>query len=191
MADLDRRLRAAIDTGDTDTIDRIAEEMDAAHPRPRPASLAASALWYAASGLAVFPLRPGQKVPMPGSHGCKDATTDEATVRAWWAQHPDANIGIATGGLVDVIDIDGPIGVKSWASMSDLPPVIGHVCTPRPGGNHLYVVATGDPNAAGIFPGVDYRGRGGYVVAPPSVNAEGTRYEWVAPPRLDGIEAAA
>ena len=30
-------------------------------------------------------------------HGIKDATTNRARILAWWARHPQANIGLATG----------------------------------------------------------------------------------------------
>lgn len=188
--DLEALTRDAIDAGDPDEIQRLGALVDAEQDksrRPRP-SLLASALWYASTGLHVFPLQPGQKVPRRGSNGCKDATADEAKIRAWWKADPASNIGIATGHIVDVIDVDGPIGVVSWARMASLPPIVGRVSTPRPGGNHLYIQASGRGNRAGIAPGVDYRGLGGYVVAPPSVNADGTAYLWTMP--LD-VEAAA
>lgn len=162
----------------------LVDRLDAPRPLPKPA---ASALWYAeVLGLRVFPLQAGSKVPWRGSNGCKDATTDSAQIRVWWAEAPDANVGIATGHLVDVIDVDGPAGVKTWAEIKDdLPPILGHVSTPRPGGNHLYVAASaGRGNKAGIFPGIDYRGEGGYVVAPPSVITSGPHpgdYRWIKP----------
>lgn len=126
-----------------------------------------AALWYAEGGLAVFPLRPGTKVPLRGSRGLLDASQDPDRIRAWWTRWPSANVAVATGGLVDVIDVD-PAGVTAWARQDDWPEPIGVVCTPRPGGAHLYVPAAGLPNTTGMAPGVDYRGRGGYVVAPPS-----------------------
>jgi hypothetical protein len=52
------------------------------------------------------------------------------------------------------------------------------VSTPRAGGVHRFVRATGRGNGQRIAPGLDYRGRGGYVVAPPSV-VEGRRYTWL------------
>lgn len=164
---LELQLRQAIDRGVTGEITRLADEFDR-RERPRRFTLINSALYYASQGLRLFPLQPGTKKPLPHSHGVNDATTDISQIRAWWQQIPDANIGIATGHQVDVIDIDGPHGVRSWAQLADLPPVLGTVNTPRPGGTHLYVAATGDRNAAGLFPGIDYRGLGGYVVAPPS-----------------------
>ncbi len=185
---VEQHLRAAVDRGDGDEIDRLAALLDTFDHHPRP-ELLASALWYATIvGLKVFPLTPRSKIPLKGSRGCLEATTNERQILDWWARTPDANLGIATGHLVDVIDIDGPVGVKSWAQMDHLPPVLGVVSTPRPGGNHLYVPAGGRGNKAGIFPSVDYRGAGGYVVAPPSVNDQGT-YRWTRPLDLGGGEA--
>jgi hypothetical protein len=144
-------------------------------------------------GLRVFPLTPGAKTPLPGylgccggSHrrGCKDALAHAGAVHAWWAAHPEANVAVATGHLVDVWDQDGPDGAVSWlrhASDADRAAVIGVATTARGvGGVHRYVRATGRGNGAGILPGLDYRGQGGYVVAPPSV-VNGRRYAWAAP----------
>lgn len=158
-------------------------------------SLHGAALWYASVGIKVFPLSPGSKIPFKGSGGCKDATTDAAMIDAWWGGNPHANIGIATGFLVDVVDIDGAIGQQSrcenWDMFSGLD-VLGRVSTPRPGGMHLYVPRReGIGNGAHLLPGIDYRGLGGYVVAPPSVNAEGVGYRWISPINVAAVEAAA
>jgi hypothetical protein len=156
-------------------------------------ALAAAAVFYARQGLPVFPLTPGAKVPMDGRLTCcggthrsgvKDALSNERAAAFWWRNHPFANIGIATGWSVDVIDVDGPRGWRSWLDGRDWPPVIGAVSTPRPGGVHRFVRVTGAGNGQRIAPGVDYRGRGGYVVAPPSwvrtSEYEG-RYRWLQP----------
>ena len=55
------------------------------------------ALAWAALGMPVFTLQPRSKIPLAGSHGCKEASTDAAAIRNWWDRTPDANIGIATG----------------------------------------------------------------------------------------------
>jgi hypothetical protein len=145
-----------------------------------------AALFYASLDLAVFPVSPGLKVPLPGTHGFKDASTDPERVAAWWARWPTANVGLPTGGAFDVIDIDGPPGYRSWAQVrldgtGFIPPTpIGVGRTPH--GRHLYVPVTGRGNTAGLLPGVDYRGAGGYVVAPPSVLACcGWGYRWIEP----------
>jgi hypothetical protein len=128
----------------------------------------------------VFPLQPQSKLPYPRSRGCKDATGDAERISRWWDAAPSANVAIATGHVVDVIDIDGSAGVLSYARVDDLPDVIGKVSTPRAGGLHLYVRADGTyGNRARVADGIDYRGRGGYVVAPPSVNADGAHYRWI------------
>lgn len=169
---IEAQIRAAIDAGaNADLLDQLGHQLGRADQKPEP-SLPGAALWYANTGLRVFPLQPGRKDPYPASHGCLDATSDQDQIISWWTHRPNANIGIATGHLVDVIDIDGPDGVHSWVELGDgLPPILGTVSTPRDGGSHLYVPATGRGNKARIYPGIDYRGRGGYVVAPPSTLA--------------------
>jgi hypothetical protein len=170
---------------------------DPVHPadnKPAP-SLHASALWYGSQGLQVFPLQPGSKVPFRGSRGCKMASSDPELINAWWTGNPHANIGIATGHLVDVIDIDGAQGHLEWSrkygdTWAGLI-ILGTVSTPRPGGMHLYVPARkGMGNKAALLPAVDYRGAGGYVVAAPSRNDQGT-YRWLRPLNMAHLQAVA
>lgn len=161
------------------------EELDTKPPRLRDA-----ALRYAQWNWPVFPLKPHAKTPAT-RNGFKDATTDPQRIRAWWEQHPDSNIGLPTGHAFDVIDVDVPEGAHPYASLvaEDLiPDAHGQVATAS-GGLHLYVPPSGDGNRAGIEPGIDYRGAGGYVVAPPStLGVRGRSWSWtVAPsPRLTG-----
>lgn len=184
--------------GDQGQIDAFLAEVDtydaARDARlTRPGALAGAAEWYAANGIPVFPLRPRDKKPLPGSRGFKDATTDLERVRAWWKATPDANIGVPTGHGFDVIDIDPPHGPLSLLELRDagvIPEILGKVITPRCG-DHLYVKATGDGNTAGLLPGIDYRGLGGYVVAPPSIGPNGVRYTWVRPLDLTALQVKA
>lgn len=176
LADREHHLHQAITTGDPAAIALAAQHLDVTeglHRRQhQPATLLQAALWYASVGLHVFPLQPRVKIPYRGSRGFEDATTDPDTIARWWTAAPGSNIGIATGHLVDVIDIDGPNGVLSWTQHPDLiPDPIGTVNTPRPGGSHLWIPATGGGNRAGVLPGIDLRGLGGYSIAPPSVLA--------------------
>ena len=119
----------------------------------------------------------------PGKHPrIKDwtnqASCDKATIRKWFDQWPDSNVGILTGaasGLV-VLDVDGPEGEES---LKDLPiPATVAVKTRR--GRHLYFRHPGYlvRNFVGRRPGLDLRADGGFVVAPPSKHAEG-EYQWV------------
>lgn len=145
------------------------------------ASLRGAALWYANRGHLVFPLKPGAKTPAT-RNGFKDASTDPDKIKHWWGTCPTYNIGLVTGHLFDVIDIDGDQGFASYEHMiaqGHMPAPIGIVETPR--GAHRYIRPTGDGCAAGILPGIDYRGHGGYVVAPPSINENGIEYRWAIP----------
>lgn len=188
-------LRAAIDADDLAEMNRLGAIVDSLDVKRPPVSLHSAALYYAEQGLRVFPLSPGTKIPIKGSGGCLDATSDPEQVNAWWTANPAANIGIATGHLIDVVDIDGLKGQTSRAKNWDRFGVIDEDCiakviTPRPGGMHIWVPATGDGNATNIVPGVDYRGAGGYVVAPPSINEIG-RYTFLGSVDTDRLAALA
>lgn len=182
--ELEEGLARALATGDLNTAVSVAEDLDSLPPRPLPAP-GNAALWYAEHGLPIFPLQPGSKVPWPRTRGVKEATTDAATIRAWWKAHPDSNIGLATGHGIDVIDFDGPEAHASWGRAAPDPTsygvrVLATVSTPRPGGLHVYCPSNGSGNRANVVPHVDYRGLGGYVVAPPSHTSQGV-YAFVRP----------
>lgn len=177
----------------------------------KPINLPGSALYYVTKlKLPVFPLKPRGKTPLT-THGCKDASLDPAVVQAWWAKHPDANIGIPTGPRshggcgFDVIDADGPDGVAAWqrlkhrhcvdcsgATFCDAGggfEIHAEAITPgnssvgRGPGRHVYVAASGRGNSARINgQPLDLRGIGGYVVAPPSINLIGAAYTWLRKP---------
>ncbi len=170
----------AVANQDTDTLDRIAAQLDI-EDGLRLVSLPVAAIAYAEQGIPVFPLRVGEKRPAT-RNGFKDATCDPERVHAWWSENPAYNIGFPTGHLFDVIDVDGPPGYASLADLLDdglIPETLGKVSTAR-GGRHLYITPTGDGNTAGLRPGIDYRGLGGYVVAPPSLSAsQGRRWMWI------------
>lgn len=148
-----------------------------------------AALKYAKEyGWAVFPVSQKSKKPLT-PHGCKDAKKDPGAIRFWWKKYPDASIGVATGSISNLIvideDIDEDKGIDGTHQMllwerenGDLPETIS-VITGR-GGSHRYYKYEGkdQKNRAGIIEGVDVRGEGGYVIAPPSVHPNGTMYEW-------------
>jgi hypothetical protein len=120
-------------------------------------------------------------------HGVKDATTNRARVLAWWTQQPQANIGLATGHAFDVLDVDGPIGAQALGTFAAKHALHSSGPLVRTGGGwHFYTAPTGLGN---VHPRdleqVDWRGRGGYVVAPPSRHASGHPYQWIAGRDLD------
>lgn len=158
--------------------------------------MARAAVLYAEKGYRVFPCEPCGKRPIC-KHGVKDATSDIALIKAWWTKKPDANIGIATGASLLVVDIDGERGEESLSILEEehgeLPP------TPqqRTGkGRHLLFRVEGEVRntAQRLGKNIDTRGDGGYIIAAPSMHANGTRYEWHAeqrPSRMDPADAPA
>lgn len=153
---------------------------------PPSGSMVDAALWYAANGYPVLPLKPGHKVPLT-EHGKNDATKDPEQIRRWWAKWPDANIGAVMSGPTEGVDVDGAKGHASLRELfgGTLPPVIGRVKTPRPDGEHLHIWPVGLPSK-GLAPGVDGRGRKGYLLMPPSRLVEDEdqhagEYTWIEP----------
>jgi hypothetical protein len=116
-------------------------------------------------------------------HGLREATTNRARVLAWWTRQPLANVGLATGHRFDVLDVDGPDdeqAIRAFAAEHGLRSS-GPLVRTGGGGWHFYLAPTGLGNVQpqGLAH-VDWRGRGGYVVAPPSRHHSGLAYEFVA-----------
>lgn len=142
--------------------------------------------------LKIFPLCEKGKFPaIKGGRGCLDASSNHEQVCAWWERFPSANIGIATGeinGIVVIdVDVDDEKGIDGKEGLKELEKNLGNLpetweaITGR-GGRHLYfrypAGHTISNSASSIANGVDVRGNGGYVVAPPSIHRNGRRYQW-------------
>lgn len=157
-----------------------------------------AALAYAKKGWRVFPCHTpvdqgcscGQDCGSVGKHprtenGLTNATTDLDRVRIWWTHFPDANIGLATGQGIQVVDVDGEIGEDALFALETEFGVLPKTAESRTGrGRHLYF---GYPKHLGNTIGklgskLDTRGDGGYVLAPPSLHASGATYMWVTEP---------
>jgi len=141
---------------------------------------------YAGKGWQVFPLRPREKTP--AIKWADVATNDAATFGDWW--RGAENIGIATGarsGIV-VLDVDaGHGGEESLAALvaehGDLPETV--TAKTGGGGRHIIFNHPGVEihNSAGkLGAGLDIRGDGGYIVAPPSIHPNGNAYQWTKRP---------
>lgn len=135
-------------------------------------------------GFKVFPLRENDKRPLFKGSAQTQGTTDLNQIRDIWTQHPNANIGIATGDSLTVIDVDTITahGVDGENSMLEYQVDNGfinetlEVTTPTGGKHYYYLTDNEYSNKASILPGVDVRGLGGYVVGPGST-INGTLYE--------------
>lgn len=128
------------------------------------------------AGQPVFPCKArGGKAKAPlTKRGLHDATLDKNQVRAWWKQHPTAAIGIPTGVLWDVLDVDSKGAVDGRVHLTGLTRLglldgCQHVVRTPSGGWHLYFkTAHGLRNKASATLGLDVRSVGGYVLAAPS-----------------------
>lgn len=135
-------------------------------------------------GFKVFPLRENAKTPLFRGKAQEQGTTDLNQIRDIWTQRPNANIGIATGDGLTVIDVDTITahGVDGENSMLVYQVDYGfinetlEVTTPTGGKHYYYLTDNEYSNKASILPGVDVRGLGGYVVGPGST-INGTLYE--------------
>jgi hypothetical protein len=161
--------------------------------------IADAAHGYAKRGWLVMPLHTPTaqgcscgrgECPNPGKHprtvhGLKDASSDPTTIRKWWGLWPNANIGIVTGaesGIL-VLDVDGKQGEESLIELERRGCLLPDTYTVQTGGGgqHVYFLWPEGVDVRNsqsrIAPGLDIRGHGGYVVAPPSLHASGTWYE--------------
>lgn len=150
-----------------------------------------AALTYASWGWHVLPLLPNDKRPA-SAHGVHDATTDLDKIRAWWAQNPNYNIGIAAGeksGIV-VFDIDPRNGGSdSWDDFTtEHGGVPDGICQLTAGGGQHHIAQWRDGlKSCELRPGVDFLANGRYfVVAPSSVNNKEYVWEESSDP-TDGI----
>jgi hypothetical protein len=166
----------------TATMRRVASE----------ATLADAALRYANLGVPVFPCVPGGKQPLT-PNGFHDATSSARVVHAWWQRTPDANIGLPTGSVTGVVVVDVDVHDRaSGFEAFERARSAGHaggwgwlVRTPSGGLHAYYPAAPGVEQRCWQAPSahVDFRGDGGYVIAPPSridVGGRTTTYDVIA-----------
>lgn len=151
------------------------------------ANTAGAALEYLARGWSVVALIAGEKRPSVGWQAYQHRRPSRREVTRWFEAQPDANLAIVTGVISSllVLDIDPRHGGdRSLAELErehgPLPPT-PEVLTGG-GGRHLYFTHPGGTvhNRVGVRPGIDLRGDGGLVVAPPSLHPSGLRYRWSA-----------
>lgn len=116
----------------------------------------------------------------PGRDWVNEATTRPDVIRAWFTAKPHANVSIVTGpeSGIFVLDIDPASGgeesiKKLVATHGDIPMTVTFF-TGSGGYHHLFKhPGTHIPTKANIDAGIDIRGNGGQIIAPPSRNANG------------------
>jgi hypothetical protein len=151
-----------------------------------------AALKYLERGFSVIPCKP-DKTPYIKWEPYQKRHPTLKEVQEWWSRWPSAMVGIVTGVIsgICVIDIDtdeGREAIQQYVSDSIVTPT----CQTPKGGQHLYLKAPEKcpPNNARLVPGCDFRGEGGYVVAPPSMNGTGKAYAWMEGLSIEDVEPA-
>ena len=182
------------------------------------------ALCYAMHGMPVFPIRPRTKTGFfcypehKGKPSTKfpegtpyswqaQASTDIDRVKKFWTDHPDANIGFATGNGYGIDDLDrehvnvnketgektlitdGWERYRQWEKETGIKLNTETVMSlTGNGGNQLFYrydpsrSLKGDSDIFNDNSGCDTRGDGNYVLLPPSIHPNGSQYTWEQPP---------
>ena len=148
-------------------------------------SLLECARVYRRMGWVPIPLRPHDKRPLISWEAYQSQVPSDEEITAWFERSPNANIGIVTGAISQlvVLDVDPAHGGAESlevleAQNSPIEPTIKALT--GGGGRHFYFRYPGFVlnNRTGIAPGLDIRADGGYVVAPPSIHPSGRAYVW-------------
>lgn len=139
---------------------------------------------YVNYGWSILPVKPEEKRPYMTNwlqYTKNRASLD--TVTNWFSHLSGAGVGAVTGKISNMVVLD----VESWCKipieelLSKYPTQT--VARSGSGGWHLYYqYPTGVSrvsNRVGIFEGADLRADGGFIVLPPTVHPNGTRYQWV------------
>ena len=135
-------------------------------------------------GFAVLPVRPGGKIPLIRDW-VNRATGDLETIRQWFEVWPDANLGVATGSKSGVFVLDCDVDTGGLESLDNRGIDYSKTLVVRTGSGGLHIYYRYDPDrsirnsASKIAPGLDIRGEGGFVVAPPSIHPNGNLYQWI------------
>lgn len=137
-------------------------------------------------GYPVLPCRPRSKVPAT-AHGFKDATRNERAILHMFAGRDNYNVAIACGSALAVVDVD----VKAGADPKEVldrhaltgAPMVAETAPDDEGERGLHIYCAGPARTGPTAePGVEIRGRGSYVVCPPSIHPTGIAYRWRSGP---------
>lgn len=179
------------------------DESKAASPVEEKPEMRAGAFSSGKRGFRTFPVH---WIKVDGSCSCKNkdcsspgkhprisewqklASTDESWIKSWWKSWPDANVGIVTGEASGIFALDIDPRHGGDATLTELIEAHGdewlHTSQARTGGGGHHIIfkypkGAKVRNSKKLGEGIDVRGEGGFIVAPPSLHASGRHYAWL------------
>ena len=164
-------------------------------PRQSPETPLEWALFYASLGWSVVPVRQGEKRPAEDWARLQTERADSAQITAWFDQEPTYGVGLVQGkrSASIALDFDAAAGGLETLAKLDAQGLPRSVRQSTPGGGvHVVLSHPGVlvPTRTGVLPGMDVRGDGGFIVATPSVHANGRRYAWDTDAQPDEMPVA-
>ncbi len=155
------------------------------HNIPRYPDMMSAAIRYLWRGWSIVPIRPRDKYPLVRWKEFQERRPTEDEIADWFKRWPDANIGVVTGALSDIVVLDVDPHHGGAESLDRLVSIHG----PLPstveaetggGGRHIYFAHPKETlqNKVGLRPGLDLRADGGLIVLPPSIHPSGQPYKW-------------
>lgn len=145
--------------------------------------------FYLSEGFSVIPLFPKDKKPAVPWKEFQERKPSQEELSQWFSKE-NYNVGIVTGKIsgIVVVDLDSDTA-QDFAQKNGFPDTPS-VRTGK--GCHLYYKYPEDMEIRNFqkrddLPGIDLRGDGGYVVAPPSIHSSGSVYKWIDRKGLDDL----
>lgn len=140
------------------------------------------ALNYREMGFSVLPVQKNKKPYIAWEKYQKEIAEVEL-IKQWWERYPTANVAIVTGEIsnLNVIDVDSEQAMNALAEILPDTLVTPTARTPRGGWHYYHQSMNGLGNAIGFMENCDFKGNGGYIIAPPS-----SGYSWL--PNLNILE---
>ena len=145
-----------------------------------------NALKYETMGFSIIPVQTNKRPYIAWEKHQSERASPEQ-IKQWWKDYPVANVAIVTGKLskIGVVDVDSAEAREKFEQLlpdSFLTPM---ATTPGKGWHYYFQHQDGIGNAVDFMPKTDFRGEGGYIVAPPSKG-----YNWLTDLSIEDITLA-
>ena len=131
-------------------------------------NLLPTALTYLSRGWSVIPVGIDKR-PLVSWKEFQTRLASPEELVSWWTQNPEAQIGIVTGAISNLTVID----VESDGDFNLVKDITYEIETGGKGRHYYFKYEKEFKNAVRIFPSVDVRSEGGYVVAAGSETSKG------------------